>query len=258
MVVVLPDIDEDQDGPVKALDIHVYRYGDEIIREGEHTSCFFVILDGQVRITQHGRKIRLLEDHDVFGMESMIFKQPSLYSVKALTRSRVATYGHEALDHFIRENPRMTQNILVSVLQQLMQTSLHLAEETQAFALEDVRVDFYGDGEIIIKEGSVGTDFYRLVSSQGGLRVSIRGKEISRIKTPGEFFGEMAGLVGLPRQATVTSIGESMVESYSFNDLEVIIRDYPEIALRMMRTFVSRLINVNQQLTNGSPVSLDL
>jgi len=259
MLEVLPNIGEgDRDGPVQALDMHVYRYGDEIIREGEHASCFFVILSGQVRITQQGRKIRLLEDHDVFGLESMIFKQPSLYSAKALTRSRIATYGPEALDHFIRENPRMTQNILVSVLQQLKQTTLHLAEETQAFAIEDARVDFYGDGDVIIEEGTICTDFYRLVTSQGGLRVSIRGKEISLIKKPGEFFGEMAGLLSLPRQATVTSIGESVVESYSFNDLEVIIKDYPETALHMMRTFVSRLINVNRQLTNGSNISFDL
>lgn len=255
---ILPHIGEEgPEGPIQALDMHIYRYGDEIIREGEHASCFFVILSGQVRITQQGRKIRLLEEHDVFGLENMIFRQPSLYAAKALSRSRIATYGPEALDHFIRENPRMTQNILVSVLQQLMQTTLHLAEESQAFAIEDVRVNFFNDGEVIIEEGTVGTDFYRLVSTQGGLKVSIRGKEVTRIKKPGEFFGEMAGLLSLPRQATITSIGETVVEAYSFNDLDVIIRDYPETALNMMRTFVSRLINVNRQLTDGSGISLD-
>lgn len=259
MIEVLPDMSEEAlDEPIQALDMHVYGYGDEIIKEGEHVSYFFVILSGQVRISQQGRKIRFLSDHDVFGLENMIFKQPSLYTARALSRSRIATYGPEALDNFIRENPRMTQNILVSVLHQLMQTTHNLVEETQSFAIEDARIKFYCDGDVIIQEGTTCTDFYRLVTSEGGLKISIRGKEISRIKKPGEFFGEMAGLLSLPRQATVTSMGNSVVESYSFEDLEVIIKDYPETALHMMRTFVSRLINVNRQLADGPKMQIDL
>ncbi len=234
--------------PAQALDIHLYRYGDEIIREGEDSSCFFVILSGQVRIFQQGKKIRMLEDHDVFGIENIVFKKPSLYTARALCKSRIAAYGAEALDHFIRENPRMTQNILFSVLRQLSQTAHNLAGESEAFAIEDVRVHFFQDGEIIIEEGSVGTDFFRLVSAQGGLKVTVAGKEISRITKPGEIFGEMAGLLNLPRQATVTSIGESIIEAYNIDDLDVIIKDYPEVALIFMRTLVTRLITANRKL----------
>lgn len=243
--------DREDTDPAQALAIHTYRYGDEILSEGEHTPCFFVILSGQVRIMQQGRKIRLLGEQDVFGMENMLFRKPSLYSAKTLGKSRIAAYGPDALDHFIRENPRMTQTILSSTLQQLMQTTHNLAEDSQTFAVEDARVTFFRSGETVIREGTIGTDFFRLVTTQGGLSVTIRGKEISRITKPGEFFGEMAGLLNLPRQATVTSIGESAVEAYTFDDLEIIIKDYPETALYMMRTLVSRLIDANRKLTDG-------
>jgi len=248
----LLQIDDRDQGqpPVQALSIHTYRYGDEIIREGEEPTCFYVILSGQVRITQRGKKIRLLDDQDVFGLDSILLKQPSLYSARTLVKSRIAAYGPDALDNFIRENPRMIQSILVSVLHQLNQTTLNLTQESESFAIEDVRVSFYGDGDTIIQEGSTGTDFYRLVCSQGGLKVSIGEKEITRIEKPGEFFGEMAGLLNRPRQASITSIGESVVEAYSMADLDIIIRDYPEIAVQMMRTLVSRLIDVNLKLTH--------
>lgn len=235
--------------PAHALEIHSYRYGDEIIREGEPSVYFYVILSGQVRISQKSKKIRVLNDHDVFGLENIIFNRPSLYSAKAVTKSRVAMYGPEALDHFIHETPRMMQSIMVSTLHQLMQTSQNLTQESETFALDDVRVNFYSDNEPIIQEGYVGTDFYRLVSSQGGLKVTIHGRPVATITKPGEFFGEMAGLLGLPRQATVTSIGDSVVEVYNMDDLDIIIRDYPDIALQMMRTLVSRLVDVNRKLT---------
>jgi CRP-like cAMP-binding protein len=169
-----------------------------------------------------------------------------------LTKSRVAAYGLEALDYFIRENPRMTHSILLSLLQQLDQTSQNFAEGSEVFALEDIRVNFYSDGDTVIEEGTTGTNFYRLVSSQGGLKVTIGSKQVSMITKPGEFFGEMAGLLKLPRQATITSVGESVVEEYSMDDLEVIIRDYPEVAFQMMRTLVSRLIDANQKLLEST------
>lgn len=259
MVNGIEDIDEELHGnPVRARKIHFYEHGSEVIREGEYVLCFYVILSGQVRITQHGRKIRLLGDYDVFGLDNMIFRERSLYTARTVAPSRIASYGPEALDHFIREIPRMTQNILVSVLRQLAQTTENMAEEITSFSIEDSRVRFFRNGEAIIEEGTIGTDFYRLVTSEGGLRVSIKGKEISCIKSPGEFFGEMAGLLNLPRQATITSIGESVVESYSFDDLEIIIRDYPDTALQMMRTFVERLNKANLQLTDRTHISAGL
>lgn len=249
MEEIFEGIDQYNDNaPHRALNIHTYRYGDEIIREGEESSRFFVILSGQIRISEQGKKIRMLEAQDVFGLESVVFRKPSQYTARALTKSRIAEYGPDALDHFIRETPRIVQTIMVSLLQQLLQTSQNFAESSEVFALEDIRVNFYSDGDVIIEEGSIGTDFYRLVSSQGGLRVTIGGKEISMIRRPGEFFGEMAGLLSLPRQATITSIGDSVVEEYNLDELDVIIRDYPEVALQMMRTLVSRLKDMNQKL----------
>jgi CRP-like cAMP-binding protein len=241
--------DRHQAHPAQALDIHTYRYGDEIIREGDCLNRFYVILSGQVRVSQMGKKIRLLDDQDIFGLEAMACKKPSPYTARALSKSRIAAYGPEALDHFIRENPRMTQSILYSTLQQLMQTTQNLSHEAELFAIEDVRVNFYSDGDVIIEEGSRGTDFFRLVSTERWLTVTVKGKEVGRVERPGEFFGEMAGLLDLPRQATITSVGNRVVESYSIEDLDVIIRDYPDIALQMMRTLVARIVDMNRKIT---------
>lgn len=230
-----------------ARDLYACQYGDELVKEGEASPFFFVILSGQVKITRRGKFIRLLEDQDVFGLESILFKRTIPYTAKVMTSSRIASYGPDALDHFIRENPRMTQSILASSLHQLTQTTDSVVQEGGAFRLEEVHVDFYADGDKVVEEGAPGTDFFRLVSTQGGLKVTQRGKEVSRIKAPGEFFGEMAGILNLPRQATIISIGESVVERYDADDLELIIHDYPEVALQIMKTLVRRLAELSRK-----------
>ncbi len=239
--------ESNDNAPIRPLDIHSLKYGDEVIREGELNDRFFVILSGQIRISEGGKKIRILETHDVFGLESSIFRKPSQCTARALTKSRIASYGPEALDYFIRENPRMTHTIMLSLLQQLEQTSQNMVECSDTFALEDVQVHFFNDGEVVIEEGTAGTSFYRLVSSQGGLRVSSGGQQVSVLSKPGEFFGEMDGLLRLPRRETVVSIGESVVEEYNLDDLDLIVKDYPDIAVQIMRSLVHRLDKNSQK-----------
>ena len=106
----------------------------------------------------------------------------------ALDKCRIAKYGSEALDHLIRESPRMVQSLLMSTLHQLTQTTYCLLDPVGRFSIDDVRVCFFDDGDTVLDENSRSADFYRLVSTQGGLRVTIGGKEISRIEKPGEFF----------------------------------------------------------------------
>lgn len=225
----------------QALELRACQYGDELVKEGTESHCFFVILSGQVKISKGGIFVRLLEDQDVFGLESVLLKQAMPYTAKVMTTSRIASYGPEALDHFLRENPRMTQGILTSCLQQLVRTTDTVAQEARTFRIEEVHVDFYRDGDSIFEEGTSAADFFRLVSTEGGLTVTRAGKEISRIEAPGEFFGEVAGLLDLPRNATVTSIGESVVERYGLDDLEEVIREYPEAALQIMKALIGRL-----------------
>jgi CRP-like cAMP-binding protein len=234
--------------PVSALDVRTYRYGGVILEEGSVYTCFLVILSGQAEVLCMGKRIREAAEHDILGLENLLFKKPSLVSAVALTPCRVASYGPEALDYFLHNSPQMSERILRSVLHQLLQTTQKLAESDGEFSLDDVRVQFYQDREVIIQEGVQGTDFYKLVSSDGGLRVSIRGEEVALISKPGEFFGEMASLLNLTRQATVSSIGQSVVQVYSGDQLGMLLEEHPDVALRMVRDLASRLAEINRKL----------
>jgi CRP/FNR family cyclic AMP-dependent transcriptional regulator len=59
-------------------------------------------------------------------------------------------------------------------------------------------------GRMIVEEGSIGTDFYLILS--GDATVSKGGRVIRRLR-PGDFFGEISLLDGGPRSATVVAEG---------------------------------------------------
>ncbi|MHC1728295.1 MAG: cyclic nucleotide-binding domain-containing protein [Syntrophobacteraceae bacterium] len=227
---------ESKKNPAQALEIVTYQSGEAILKEGSESPFFFVILEGQVRLSRNGKKIRMLTEQDIFGLESLMLDQPSHYSAHALKNCRISKYGSEALDHMISENPRMVRNLLTSVLHQLAQTTFNLLDPLGTFLVDDTRVSFYGDGEVILDPDSPRTDFFRLVSTHGGLRVTVGEREITRIHKPGEIFG----LFNFPAQVIVRSIGESAVEVYKADDLDLIIRDYPEVARQMMRSLMDR------------------
>lgn len=238
---------EELNSSVHAQEVRSFRYGEYIVEEGGISNQFAAILSGQVLVQFRGKKVRVLGEHDVLGLESLFFKKPSAISAMALTSCRVAFYGPEALYHFLRNDARMSDRLIKSLVQQLAQTTQRIVDRDREFSLDDAKMRFFNNAEVVIEEGLHLIEFYKLVSTEGGLLVTIQGKEIARINKPGEFFGEMEALLSLPSQATVTSSGQSVVQVYPSNQLPMMVELYPDVALQMIRNLASRLLDINRR-----------
>ena len=231
-----------------ALEIRTYGEDKEIIAEGDHSGHFCVVLNGNVKITRHGRQLCVLGERDVFGLESCFLNQPSSVSARSLDNTRIAIYDRDAIEFILYERPQMSKGILLSILGQLTQTCQAAVREA-AVKAENVDMRFYGDNEVIIEEGARETDIFKLISTEQGLVVSKSGNEIGRIITPGEFFGEMASLLNQKRSATITSKGSSVVQAYSADNLQDMIEDHPELAKRIIRTLGKRLAQAIKKIS---------
>ncbi len=223
--------------PAQAIEVTVFQIGRTILAQGVENPFFHVLLSGRVVLSKNGKMIRMLGEQDIFGMESLLLKEPSLYSAYAVQECRVARYGLETLDHLIHESPRMIQNLLVSIMRQLTDTTLNLLEPPSVVPEENERISFYQDGELILDEANGGTGLCRLISTQGGLQVTMGGREVTLINKPGEFFGRPIS----QSHACVRSIGQSIVEKFGTGDLHILIREYPESAARIMFELIERL-----------------
>ena len=236
--------------PSYPVEVRDYAEGDWVLRESEERPVFFVILTGHVRIVKGDQVIRTLGEQDVFGLETLLLRTASPFAVRTATACRISCYGEEALDYFLEQQPRLVRSLLASLIRQLMAASGRIMGAAEDFLGEDTVVLFFGDGAVIIEENSIGAEFYRLVSSEGGLSVSRNQVEIGRILTPGEFFGEMAGLLGRPRLATVRSVGTSAVQRFSADALDLLLHDYPELATELIKSLASRLARTSVRLAD--------
>jgi hypothetical protein len=223
----------------QATEVKVFQRGEEILPQGRQCLSFFAILSGEVILSRNGKRIGILGEHDIFGLESLLLKTPSSYRAEAAMECRVASYGPEALDHLIYNSPRMIQNLLASVVRQLALRTSNPLDFPPDYAADNARICFYKDGEVIYDEMSGGSDLYRLIASEGGLVISAGGQEICRIDKSGEFFGFPVSCA----HASVQSVGESVVEKYCTDDLDILARDYPESAAQIMRMMIERLQN---------------
>jgi type IV pilus assembly protein PilB len=154
----------------------------------------------------------------------------------------------------IYDRPQLVQQLLESLLRQLEQTT-QVAEENIPFEnVVDLNDKIFNDGEIIIKEGTEGTEIFRLLKSQHGLKVTICGKELGTITKPGEYFGEMSAILKEKRSATVTSIGRSIVQVFSSDNIESILESYPHLSKKIIDALAKRLYESNKKLSDKNPV----
>lgn len=233
---------------ISAIEVRNYEHGEWVIQEGEQRRLFYVILEGTVRIFSRGKSIRTLVEGDAFALESIFFKRPVNFSAKVIEGARIAIYGPQAAEYFLYHHQQMAERIIVSVLKQLEVTTDIAAGEEPKVSIEDPKLKFVENDEVIIEEGTIDTDIYRLVSSEEGLRVTKQGREIARINNPGEFFGEMASILKEQRTATITSIGKSIVQVYSGENIEELLEEHPEMAKKMIFTLANRLKEANARI----------
>ena len=66
-------------------------------------------------------------------------------------------------------------------------------------------------GEAVLREGEAGHHFYVVLSGMLAVRQHDLGQR--RVLTPGEYFGEIALVEGIPRTATVSAVAASTVAS---------------------------------------------
>lgn len=237
---------------ISAVSIRIYKPGQTIIREGDKNNWFYVIQEGTVEVSQKGKNVRILRDADVFGLETFFLFRPYTITVRALTTSRIATYSMKVLKDIIYTRPQLTERILDSILGQLEQTTQIAEENIVLGGVADINEKVYEDGEVVVEEGTIGDDFFRLLMTERGLLVTKEGKEIGKIDKPGELLGEMSSILKQPRPTTIASSGRSVIQVFPAGNLDEIIELYPEVAKKLLNDLAYQMIEANRQITEVS------
>ncbi len=107
----------------------------------------------------------------------------------------------------------------------------------------------FSRGTVLFHEGDLGHEMF--IIQRGKVRVTKKvGNEEKVLAelSEGEFFGEMALLLGMDRSATVEVIEDSKVLVISPDNFESLLRNSPEIALKMLKKMALRLRILDDKL----------
>ena len=112
----------------------------------------------------------------------------------------------------------------------------------------------YGIGQLILLEEAEGEQcFFVIKGSVKITRLSKEGREvILAMLNEGDFFGEMSLLDGESRSANVIALEDTEVLTLKRKDFLLVLSDYPQIAIQLLKEMALRLRKSDRQIASLS------
>jgi len=92
-------------------------------------------------------------------------------------------------------------------------------------------------GKVLTKEGDAGREF--MIIASGTATVRRKGRKLASLG-PGDFFGELALLAGVPRTATVIADTDMVVEALNRAEFATLLDESPSIARKVLSAVAKR------------------
>jgi NTE family protein len=193
---------------------------DVVCRAGEEGDAFYVVRSGALEVWG-GEKGRELLDtigpSGFFGEESLILGEPRGATIKASEQTRLLVLKKEAFERFFLHNPKAVGYLeevrhrrRSAALERISLFNLISPDELAAVQKDFVEQTFR-KGEAVCRAGEESNTFYIVLSGEldvwSGAEPPTR---LARLRT-GDFFGELAVILGEKRSATVVASQRTQV-----------------------------------------------
>lgn len=104
-------------------------------------------------------------------------------------------------------------------------------------------------GDVLFREGDLGTQAYLLEEGRVRLIKRVRGVERSlMVLKPGDFFGESALMAGATRSSTAIAVSPGQALALDAATLTNLLQKNPDIAARIVQQLVRRLRDAEDQI----------
>jgi len=232
-----------------------FKSSDRIISQGAPADALYCVASGAVDFVAEGedgtvRKIRTMGRNEFFGEFGLIHNTPRTVSVDALTdvvllfitKDQYAKSSNEqCLKNLQRWVNATASSIIASGLKEIHFLS-NIGDKQLALIGRLFKCEVIPAGTVIAKENDVGDRFYIL--SRGLLVVTTTDElglyvELTRLR-PGATFGELSLLKAQPRNATVTTLEESVLFSLGREEFGYFIKALPKLGEQIQRSVNER------------------
>jgi len=227
------------------------RPGEMIIRQGEQGDKFYIIKSGQVEvmISRQGEPdliAAVLSRGDYFGEIALIKNVPRTASVKAVADCSFLVLERKDFETLMAKKVNLAVRIdrLVENRGFLVKLPLfsEFAPAQVAMAASRLIPERYQAGQAVITQGEIGDSFFIIKEGRLDVMVTKEGikNKVAELGS-GEYFGEIALLLDVPRTADVVAKTDSLVLRLHKDDFKSLLGEQLYFAKSLERTSSRRM-----------------
>lgn len=195
---------------ITALTKKQFKKDDEIIRQGDEGDFFYIIESGTVDFYVNGTKVNSSNEGSSFGELALMYNSPRAATATAASIEGVTCWALDRLTfrRILLEGTFNRRLMYEDFLKDIKVLS-GLSNHERSKLADALSTEIYHKGDVIVKEGEQGENFYFIES--GSCQISKEDQGVIAKIGKGDYFGEVALLNDLPRQASVEALNTVIV-----------------------------------------------
>jgi CRP-like cAMP-binding protein len=216
--------------------------------QDEILSSLYFIVEYQFRANhieipfpQHDLWIKNLQDFPALGSR---FKMRKEFE-RSISHSQDVNSLEESLSKKNAELSKSSHEPRISIRNSLKKVGsfshlneLRLRQIIEIGSLKSLKTD-----EVLFRENDPGDAFYIVLSGSVEVYAESLGKQLAMLK-PGNFFGEMSLMLGIPRTATIRALESTLLFAIVHSKFKVLLQRYPDF----QETIAEELSNHQEEL----------
>jgi putative peptide zinc metalloprotease protein len=242
-----------------------YAQGAELIRQGEPGDRFYLVRRGRLEVFQQDedgltRQVNELVRGDYFGEAALLANAPRNATVRAATPVEVLSLGKADFDQLVRAGFEGRAKMDTTLRRVGLLRRIPIFKEFESFELQllAARLEALSAaaGETVVAQGDPGDRFYLIESGEVAIRLRLPGgQEVEQARRgAGEYFGEIALLMDVPRTASVVAVRPTRLLALGAADFQELVRDSLSLRRGLERLGSGSLLQ-NAQLISGKVTS---
>eukprot|EP00123_Amoebidium_parasiticum_P006924 comp17751_c1_seq1/m.17748 comp17751_c1_seq1/g.17748 ORF comp17751_c1_seq1/g.17748 comp17751_c1_seq1/m.17748 type:complete len:642 (-) comp17751_c1_seq1:249-2174(-) len=238
------------------------KQGEVLVKQGDDATDFYVVEEGELSVEIEkpggnaflGKKV----DGDMIGEKVLTMEWDAPYkrtaSVVAIQKTKVMSCTRKDLHSFLKKQ-KQVREVMERVVTSKT-TTLKSLSLLEGAVLSDLQIDRLGtlfrhriipQGSVIFQEGQFGSEMF--VVSQGNVEIATTKKDdpgqrvVLATFGPGQFFGELALAMNMPRSATAVATEKTLVLSLEKGDLLRFLTVAPDLQKAFDKQVAKRITN---------------
>ncbi|XP_077999014.1 cGMP-dependent protein kinase 1-like isoform X2 [Glandiceps talaboti] len=182
-----------------------FQKGQLVIKEGDAGAHFYVAAEGKLEVSKGTKVLGLMGPGKVFGELAILYNCTRTASVKAVTDSKIWAIDRKVFQMVMMKTGLQRQEENIRFLKSVPLLK-HLSAENLSKLADSLEIDFFHEGEYIVREGTTGDTFDIIAKGTVKVTQQVQGhdepQEVRKLKR-GDYFGERALLSEDVRTANV-------------------------------------------------------